>query len=178
MSNAQPARQHVYQNHHLDSTRWDQIELRPSDIVISTAYKAGTTFTQTIVGNLIFWRSEQPEVLLSVSPWIEMRRKPIEEVSALIESQTHRRFLKSHVGLDGIPYRDDVQYIYVGRDPRDVFMSLWNHYSNHAPGFFDMLNTVPNRIGDPFPACPDDIRELWRQWITRGWFSWESDGYP
>jgi hypothetical protein len=68
MSNAQPARQHVYQNHHLDSTRWDHVELRPSDIVISTAYKAGTTFTQTIVGNLIFWRSEQPEVLLSVSP--------------------------------------------------------------------------------------------------------------
>ena len=173
-----PACTRVYQNHHLDSTRWEHIDLRPGDIVISTAYKAGTTLAQTIVGNLIFWDRERPDVLLSASPWIEMRRNPIEEVRATIESQRHRRFLKSHVGLDGIPYQEDVQYLYIGRDPRDVFMSLWNHYSNHAPGFVETLNAVPGRVGDPFPPCPDEIRELWRQWITRGWFEWESDGYP
>ncbi len=51
---AGPACIRVYQNHPLDSTRWQHIALRPGDIVISTAYKAGTTFTQTIVGNLLF----------------------------------------------------------------------------------------------------------------------------
>ena len=175
---ARPARTHVYQNHHLDSTRWEHIALRPGDIVISTAYKAGTTFTQTIVGNLLFWGGKTPEVLLHVSPWIEMRRGPIEEVRETLEAQTHRRFLKSHVGLDGIPYQEDVSYIYVGRDPRDVFMSLWNHYSNHVPEFFAELNGVPGRVGDPLPPCPDNPRELWQGWITRGWFEWESDGYP
>ncbi len=175
---ASPARTRVYQNHHLDSTRWQHIALRPGDIVISTAYKAGTTFTQTIVGNLLFWGGEMPEVLLHASPWIEMRRAPIEEVRETLEAQAHRRFLKSHVGLDGIPYREDVAYIYVGRDPRDVFMSLWNHYSNHIPEFFAELNGVPGRVGDPLPPCPDDPRELWQSWITRGWFAWERDGYP
>jgi aryl sulfotransferase len=72
-----PACTRVYQNHHLDSARWEHIDLRPGDIVISTAYKAGTTLAQTIVGNLIFWGRERPEVLLSASPWIEMRRNPI-----------------------------------------------------------------------------------------------------
>lgn len=174
----EPTRRHVYQNHHLDSTRWEQIDLRPGDIVISTAYKAGTTFTQTIVGNLIFWGSEMPDVLLHASPWIEFRRGPIDEVREALESQNHRRFLKSHVGLDGIPYRANLSYLYVGRDPRDVFMSLWNHYSNHTSGFFDEMNSIPGRVGDPFPACPDDPRELWQDWITRGWFEWENDGYP
>jgi aryl sulfotransferase len=175
---AQPERSRVYQNHHLDSTRWDQIALRPSDIVISTAYKAGTTLTQMIVGNLVFWGQPMPDVLLHASPWIEMRRRPIQEIRETLEAQTHRRFLKSHVGLDGIPYREDVSYLYVGRDPRDVFVSLWNHYSNHVPEFFAELNGLPGRVGEPFPPCPNDIHELWSSWITRGWFEWENDGYP
>jgi aryl sulfotransferase len=177
-SNGKPERTRIYQNHHLDSTRWQSVSLRSGDIVISTAYKAGTTFTQTIVGNLIFWDGERPEVLLSASPWIEMRRVPATEMAAKLDAQTHRRFLKSHVGLDGIPYREDLRYLYVARDPRDVFMSLWNHYRNHPPEFIEMLNGLPDRVGDPLPPCPDDLRALWRGWITRGWFEWESDGYP
>ncbi len=30
----------VYQNHHLDSTRWSLYSPRPDDIVITTAYKS------------------------------------------------------------------------------------------------------------------------------------------
>jgi aryl sulfotransferase len=169
---------HIYQNHHLDSTRWDDIALRPDDIIISTAYKAGTTFTQTIVGKLIFWGQDPPDPLLSVSPWIEMRRNPIEEIQKNLDEQEHRRFIKSHVGLDGIPYHEDIRYIYVGRDPRDVFMSLWNHYTHNTEELIQILNDAPGRVGDPFPPPPDDIRALWKDWITRGWFEWESDGWP
>jgi aryl sulfotransferase len=38
-----PERSRTYQNHHLDSTRWDGFTPRPDDIVIATPYKAGTT---------------------------------------------------------------------------------------------------------------------------------------
>ena len=55
-----PTYDHVYQNHHLDSTRWDVVTPRDDDIVISTSYKSGTTWTQWIVYNLIFLRDEQP----------------------------------------------------------------------------------------------------------------------
>ena len=41
-----PVMNRVYQNHHLDSTRWDLYKPRPDDIIITTAYKAGTTWTQ------------------------------------------------------------------------------------------------------------------------------------
>ena len=26
--------------------------------------------------------------------------------------------------------------------------------------------------------CPEDIRDFWRPWISRGTFEWESEGYP
>ncbi len=173
-----PQRERVYQNHHLDSTRWDQMRFRPGDVVISTSYKAGTTWMQNILANLVFWNDEIPSPVMEVSPWIGMRVRPLEPQLAMLDAQTHTRFLKSHLPLDGLPYREDVKYIVVGRDARDVFMSLWNHYGNYTPMMQGLLNETPGRVGPPLPVCPDDIHWLWRQWIQLGWFEWESDGWP
>ncbi|MEZ4869348.1 MAG: hypothetical protein R3C14_48950 [Caldilineaceae bacterium] len=45
---------HTYQNHALDSTRWQHYQPHAGDIVIATSYKSGTTWTQEIVRRLIF----------------------------------------------------------------------------------------------------------------------------
>jgi aryl sulfotransferase len=71
-----------------------------------------------------------------------------------------------------------VKYIVVARDARDVFMSWWNHYSNYKDKAYEDLNNTPGRQGDPMPRCPEDIREYWKTWMTRGWFEWENEGYP
>jgi aryl sulfotransferase len=132
---------------------------------------------QTIVGQLIFW-DDMPEVLLRASPWLDMRIPPLDPMREQLAAQTHRRFIKSHLPLDGLPYRPDSLYIMVGRDPRDVFMSLWNHYRCYTPLALSAVNDLPGRVGDPMPPCPEDILELWRGWTTRGWFEWEQDGWP
>ena len=173
-----PQRERIYQNHHLDSTRWDAVRFRPDDVVISTSYKAGTTWMQNIVAQLLFWDAEIPGPVTEISPWIGMRVRPLEPQLGMLEAQTHRRFLKSHLALDGLPYREDVQYIVVARDARDVFMSLFNHYINYTPLMQTMLNEAPGRVGSPLPRCPEDVNWLWRQWIGLGWFEWESDGWP
>ena len=41
-----------------------------------------------------------------------------------LENQTHRRFIKTHLPLDGIVYHPQIKYIVVGRDPRDVVSRL------------------------------------------------------
>jgi aryl sulfotransferase len=133
---------------------------------------------QTIVANLIFQDGAIPGGVTEISPWIGMRTRPLDELLERLEAQTHRRFIKSHLALDGLPYHENVKYIVVGRDARDVFMSLWNHYRNHTPEVLELMDKLPGRVGDSFPPCPDDIRVLWRDWITRGWFEWEQDGWP
>lgn len=174
---ARPKTERIYQNHHLDTTRWDSFTPRPDDIVVATSYKAGTTLTQTIVLNLLF-QDGLPKTLGELSPWLDARMGPVEETIDGLEAQTHRRCIKTHLALDGLPFFDEVQYVMVGRDPRDVFMSLVNHYSNHTPEFFAMLNDSPGRVGDPFPPYGGDIHALWDRWISTGWFEWERDGWP
>lgn len=165
----------VYRNHHLDSTRWEAYRPRPDDVIISTSYKSGTTWMQSILLNLVFGGVDAP-TYWEASPWVGMRIRDLEERMALLEGQEHRRIIKSHLPLDGQPYLPDVKYVVVARDARDVFMSLWNHYSNYTDDFYEQLNT--GQEGDPLPRIPADHRTLWRQWMTRGWFPWESDGYP
>jgi aryl sulfotransferase len=173
-----PQRVHVYENHLLDGPRWDRFETRPGDIVITTAYKSGTTWMQAIVANLIFQDGAIPGPIMEISPWIDMRIRDFDEIVRTTSAQTHRRFLKTHLPLDGIPYREDVRYIYVGRDLRDVFMSFWNHYRYYSEEAYRRINDPQTLAGDPLPRCPDDIKELWKQWVRRGWFEWEKEGYP
>ena len=61
--------------------------------------------------------------------------------------------------------------------PRDVFMSFWNHYSSYTDEHLARLNG-PGLDGPPMPRCPDDIHAFWPRWIGRGWFPWESEGWP
>jgi aryl sulfotransferase len=173
-----PRRTRTYRHHHLDSTRWDAVRHRPGDIVISTSAKAGTTWMQRIVSLLIFGTGPLPDLLSKVSPWIDCRyTEPLDEVVARIGAQRHRRFLKTHLPVDALPFSDDVRYIVVGRDTRDVFMSLWNHYRNYTDVLYEMTS-AGDPPGGPLPRCPDDLRRLWSQWATRGSFDWESDGWP
>ena len=180
-SNAvQPTCDRVYVNHHLDSRRWQHVRLRPDDIVISTSYKAGTTWMQRIVSLLIFGPGPLPAPLGFLSPWIDARffPFPIEQIIAGIEAQQHRRFLKSHLPLDALPFDERVKYIYVGRDGRDVFMSLFNHYSADTDLAFQQFNSGADFAGEPLPRCPQDIHQLFDGWVHRASFPWEQDGWP
>ena len=119
-----------------DSNRWDGFELRPGDIIISTPPKCGTTWTQMICALLILQEPELPLPLDTLSPWIDMVTRARTDVFADLEAQTHRRFIKTHTPLDGIPSDPAVTYICVGRDPRDAGLSMDHHIGNTDIGAF------------------------------------------
>jgi aryl sulfotransferase len=173
-----PQRTREYRNHHLDSTRWDRFQPRDDDIVVTTAYKAGTTWTQRMLAAMVLGLEPDDRGLMEISPWIDARfHGPIEPVIESLDAQTHRRFVKSHLAADGIRFLPDARYVVVGRDTRDVFMSLWNHYSAYTDFAYALFND-PERPGAEFPRCPEDPRDLWPRWISEGWFDWEPDGWP
>ena len=167
-----PVIEHRYEHMVFDSARWGGFKPRPDDILISTSYKAGTTWTQMICALLIFRTPDLGRPLTTISPWLELKTDPIARLLASYEEQTHRRFIKTHTPLDGLPYFEDAAYLYIGRDPRDVFMSMVNHLDNGNPEAIRKLFGV-----EPQPL-PEDLNEMFRLWITTGSFDWESDGFP
>ena len=119
-----------YRNLVYDSARWDGFEFRPDDIVISPPPKCGTTWMQMICALLIFQTTTFDRPLDVLSPWVDMLTRDRDTVVAELGAQTHRRFIKSHTPLDGLPFDDRVTYICMSRDPRDVALSWDNHMAN------------------------------------------------
>jgi hypothetical protein len=139
-----------------DSARWDGFEFRPDDIVISTPPKCGTTWTQMICALLIFQTPAFDQPMSRISPWLDMLTRPRTEVFADLEAQTHRRFIKTHTPLDGLPWDENVTYIDVGRDPRDVALSMAHHMGNlNFDNFLSALAATAAADGgaDPFAAA-------------------------
>ena len=167
-----PRRTRRYDHRFFDSERWRDFRPRHDDIFICTAYKAGTTWMQNICAMLVLGTTRFDRPLGRISPWLERDTSPIETVLALLEAQKHRRMIKTHTPLDGLPFFAGNTYLFVGRDPRDIFFSMHNHILNAS------RDSEQPRGGGDWPEIPDDIRAFFRQWITTGFFEWEKDGWP
>ena len=179
MSSILPQHLHTCDRHHvLEGSRWLRYKPRDNDIVISTSYKAGTTWVQTIIANLIFQDGEFPAPICVMSPWLEMRIRPAAADFAHLESQSHQRSIKTHLPLSGLPYHPQVKYVVVGRDGRDVFMSMLNHHQNYTPQALAMFADFDARAGWAFPTDLGEPCHWFRQSTTRSVFEWEQDGYP
>ena len=167
-----------YQDASWDSARWQGFEPRQGDILVCTPYKAGTTWMQMICALLIFQRTELHKPLAEISPWMEIRGHEAAKVHATYAAQSHRRFIKTHTALDGLPWYPQSSYICVQRDPRDVFMSLLNHLRNWNPQSEAIFAREMRAAGRTKPDVPDDPNAFFRQWLTTGNFEWEEDGAP
>jgi aryl sulfotransferase len=165
-----PTKRRELHNHHFDSTIWNDFTFRDDDIIIATYAKSGTTWMQQIVGQLLF--DGDPDVgVAEMSPWLDLRVPPKDVKLPLVEAQTHRRFLKTHLPVDALRFSPKAKYLYIGRDGRDVVWSMYNHHVNANQTWYDALNETPGRVGPPIERPPEDIRRYWRDWLDR-------DGHP
>ncbi len=151
-----------------DAARWTGYRPRPDDIIIGTYSKCGTTWTQYIVGLLVFGNSE-PRAVFEMSPWPDFRLLlPEGAVWPIAEAQTHRRFLKTHLPLDALPLYEGVKYIHTARDGRDAAMSLHNHLANFnaaALEIIDQISLNDPAFGDRFPRASNDAGEFFHKWL-------------
>ena len=147
-NNSSPVKTRELHNHHFDSTIWNDFNFRNDDIVISTYAKSGTTWVQQIIAQLLFNGEEGMEVA-EMSPWLDLRVPPKEVKLPIVEAQTHRRFLKTHLPVDALVFSGKAKYIYIGRDGRDVLWSMYNHHSKANETWYEALNETPGRVGPP-----------------------------
>ena len=167
---ARPTKLRELQNHHFDSTIWNDFQFRNDDIIIATYAKSGTTWMQQIVAQLLF-NGDPSLAVAEMSPWLDLRVPPKQVKLPLVEAQTHRRVLKTHLPADALVYSFKAKYIYMARDGRDVLWSLYNHHINANQSWYAALNDTPGRVGPPIEQPPSDICQYWRDWMDR-------DGHP
>ena len=164
----------------IDSDRWRSFRPRSGDVVVATYPKSGTTWMQRILSLLIF-RSGQPVALDSLFPWLEVNRRPIEDVVAGLEAQEHRRSVKTHVPFDAIPKLDGVKFIHVARDGRDVAMSYHDHCAAYRPAALarmDAIGLADPSLGKPYPRVDPSAAVYFHNWLTVGAIDGQSDGTP
>ncbi|HEU5079156.1 MAG TPA: sulfotransferase domain-containing protein [Opitutaceae bacterium] len=165
-----PRKTREFHNHHFDSTIWNDFRFRDDDIIVSTYAKSGTTWMQQIIAQMLFGGDPDIEVA-EMSPWLDLRVPPKDVKLPMVEAQTHRRFLKTHLPVDALVFSPKAKYIYLGRDGRDVVFSMYNHHANANETWYSALNDTPGRVGPPIEKPPADIREYFRDWLAR-------DGHP
>jgi hypothetical protein len=161
-----------YRNVVFDSGRWEGFRFRDDDIVLSTPPKSGTTLTQMICALLILGDPARVTSIDEFSPWLDMQTRPLDALLARLEAQRHRRVIKTHTPLDGLPWDDRVTYVCVARDPRDVAIS-WDHHAGNidldaflaaragSVGLDDLSELMP----DGLPARPADPAERFWAWV-------------
>jgi aryl sulfotransferase len=165
---------HRYETAVSDSARWDAYRPRPGDIIVSTAPKCGTTWTQMLCALLVHG-PDLPAPLTRLSPWLDRAWPPIEGVIAELESQAGRRIIKTHTPLDGLPWFEEVSYVFCGRDPRDAFLSMMDNMANTSAA---TMAAVRERLGLPSFEFPSDANAFFPVWMTTGCHGWVEDGFP
>ncbi len=180
-----------YRSDDEDSARWLGFAHRPGDIVISTRSKHGTTWMQMICALLIFQTAELPAPLTRLSPWMDWLVNPLDQVLAELAAQRHRRFIKTHTPLDGLPLDPQVTYVVMARHPLDAAVSLYHQGDNldrerlsrltggawpdpqakPRPPLADWLNAWIERDAEPraeLDSLPGVLRHLADAWARRG----------
>lgn len=174
-ASARPTRVHRYETAVADSARWDAYAPRDGDIIVATPPKCGTTWTQMVCALLVHG-PVLPRPLSRLSPELDRLSTPIEALIADLDAQPWRRIIKTHTPIDGLPYFDNVTYVFCGRDPRDAFLSMMDNMRNTSAA---TMAQVRVRVGLPDSfAFPTDANAFFPVWMTSPIHGWVEDGFP
>jgi aryl sulfotransferase len=145
------------------------------DIVIADPFKAGTTWTQRTVEQILNNGEETGERLSDKSPWLDSSWGDHAGMIAKLKEQAdkgNRRVMKSHLPADCVPIQDDVFYIFVGRNGKDLACSFHNYLHNFNSETMQEIDKLySEHTGKPQKlVIPESAAEFFDLWL-------DSDGY-
>lgn len=136
---------------------------RPTDVLIATAPKAGTTWMQQILYQLRCGGDPDFDTIYEVVPWLEFPEadKTWRERLATFEKIPDPRVFKTHCTYEQTPGVDTARIVLTSRDPRDCCVSMYHHRMN-------MTEAACARMDIKLPPSFDAFFE---QWMAYGaWF--------
>ena len=132
-------------------------QARPTDVLITTPPKAGTTWMQQILHQLRSGGDDSFSSIDEVVPWLEITRKGKSWQDILQHYQTlaDPRIFKTHCTAEQTPGIGTASIILTSRDPRDCCVSFYHHIMNM---------TDDARLKSGMPA-PDSFEQHVDQWL-------------
>jgi hypothetical protein len=105
---------------------------RESDVLITTAPKAGTTWMQQILHQLRSGGDESFSSIDDVVPWLERKRSgnTLDEVLEQYDAIADPRVFKTHCTAEQTPGIGTASIILSSRDPRECCVSFYHHLRN------------------------------------------------
>ena len=173
-----PVKQREVYGFCMDSTYWNDFKFRDDDIIIATWAKCGTTWVQQIVAQFIFNGETDDLPIGDMSMWVDFRIPSLEVKTPILEAQTHRRFMKTHLPLYGLVFKPFVKHIYIARDGRDMMMSAYHAHKYMLPWVFEEFDKL-EPMGHRFDPLTDETspRDYFMRWLTEDgapyWTFWD-----
>lgn len=98
------------------------------DVLVCSYFKSGTNWTMQMVTQIARRGSAEFDHIHDLVPWIELPARfryavPVTDERAWRESPTGLRAVKTHLPFAKLTYTDKAHYVWVVRDPKDVFVS-------------------------------------------------------
>lgn len=145
------------------------------DVVVADPFKAGTTWTQRIIQQILRNGRESEGGLSDTSPWLDSSWGDHAAMLAVLGRQREagmRRVIKSHLPADALPIAGQARYVFVGRNGKDLGISLHNYLYHFAPETMEQINRIHAQWSkDPTAlVIPQDMREFFDRWL-------DTDGY-
>ena len=144
---------------------------RSSDVLITTAPKAGTTWMQQILYQLKTGGDESYNTIFDVVPWLEWPQAGGDWQDRLVEFERldEPRLFKTHCTYEQTPGVDTVKIVLSSRDPRDCCISFFHHLN-------DMTDEVYEERGMTRPTSFDQYFEDWMSFGA--WFRNVASWWP
>lgn len=145
------------------------------DIVVADPFKAGTTWTQRILQQILSNGEEHDAGLSDTSPWLDSSWGNHAEMLDVLEEQRaagNRRVIKSHLPADALPIAPEARYVFVGRNGKDLGISFHNYLYNFSESTMAEINRIHAEwSGDPSPlVIPEDMQQFFDLWLdTNGY---------
>lgn len=145
------------------------------DIVVADPFKAGTTWTQRILQQILSNGEEHDAGLSDTSPWLDSSWGNHAGMLKTLKKQREagtRRVIKSHLPADALPIAPGARYVFVGRNGKDLGVSFHNYLYNFSAATMEEINRIHAEwSGDSTPlVIPEDMREFFDLWL-------DTDGY-
>jgi aryl sulfotransferase len=149
----------------------DQGGFVSGDIVVADPFKAGTTWTQRIVQQILDNGEERKEALSDTSPWLDSSWGDHAKMLATLRAQREageRRVIKSHLPADAVPIASQARYVFVGRNGKDLGISFHNYLSQFSAETMAAIDRIHAEwSGDPAPlVIPESMREFFDRWLA------------